>query len=77
MTNLHEAVVEALRVCAESNRRAEDAVREVTREAQSAREQLQAMARRVQLSHLAVQQINLAPTLMPKLHIPEVYYRAR
>lgn len=72
-SNFHESAVDALRAIGESNRRADSAMREATSQAQAAREQLQAIARRVQLSYLAVQQINLAPTLMPKLHIPEVY----
>ncbi len=63
----------AIAAIQESNRRAVEAIQEATRQAQSAVEQLQAIARRVQSSYLAVQQINLAPTLVPKHHIPEVY----
>jgi hypothetical protein len=71
-TNLHDATIAALRTITESNRRVDEAVREVTRAAQVAEEQARAAASQLQKAWAMAEQVTRT-YMVPKLHIPEVY----
>lgn len=71
-TNFHLAAIAALQAIAESNRRADEAVREVTRQAQVAEEQARAAVSQLQKAWAMAEQVTRT-YMVPKLHILEVY----